>query len=198
IFVQGAELEIPYSFEDGQVTSAEQMNTNFREIQKVVNDNYAQLNKSLGEIEKVVNDSHAQPNKSFDEARPVFLGFTPASAEPLRGDGGIFQLQKACQVWKPNSNICSESELLRSNYNSNAVDELRDSNTWAWVVVEKDYTEFAVRRGPKNDGYVVDTSGSVSFCRVSSGGSVSNLAVDAKGKFEMRACKKSARVACCE
>ena len=62
-----SELNVPNQFEDGQVTSAAQMNANFDAIQAAVNDNHARI------------ESMQQPTKA------VFQGFSTDSMDGGQG-----------------------------------------------------------------------------------------------------------------
>ena len=55
-FPLASELNVPNQFEDGQVTSAQQMNANFEAIQAAVNDNHARI------------ESMQQPTKAVFQA----------------------------------------------------------------------------------------------------------------------------------
>ena len=81
IQAQASELEIPNTFEDGQVTSASEMNANFEAIKAAVNDN----------------------NSRIDAPRSQFVGF---SSTTLDGAGGMFAMQQACHVSFKNSHVC--------------------------------------------------------------------------------------------
>ena len=111
LFAMASELNIPNQFEDGQVTSAEQMNANFEAIQAAVNDNHARI------------ESMQQPTKA------VFQGF---STESMNGGQGLIAMQQACHNFVPGSNICTTSEFAQSSYNENATADLTGS---AWIIV---------------------------------------------------------------
>jgi hypothetical protein len=106
----GSELNVPNQFEDGQVTSAEQMNANFEAIQAAVNDNHARI------------ESMQQPTKA------VFQGF---STESMNGGQGLIAMQQACHNFVPGSHICSTSEFAQSSYNEDAIADLTGS---AWII----------------------------------------------------------------
>ena len=171
MFVQGAEVEIPYTFKDGQVTSAQQMNLNFAAIKKAINENYAELNGD--EI-------------SVGSSR--FIGF---SKEWTNGSEGLFELQRACQVFSSESHVCSAQEISRSKYSEGAMKSIRDGDQ-AWV-----------RGNPQLIGGKdielscwgeQQSSGSPSILDVAREG----LAVNTQGIFSSEPCSLTLRVACCE
>ena len=115
-----SELNVPNQFEDGQVTSAEQMNANFEAIQAAVNDNHARI------------ESMQQP------AKAVFQGF---STESMNGGQGLIAMQQACHNFVPGSHICNITEFAESPYNPQAVESMTGS---AWILsdfslVDTDY-----------------------------------------------------------
>jgi len=85
-------VDIPNQFEDGQVTSASQMNENFQAL-KV-------------EIEAL----KAQFEQSQTPPKVDFKGFS----EPVDSSSGIFNFNKACNTAFPESRICSAKELTFS------------------------------------------------------------------------------------
>jgi hypothetical protein len=107
MFVQGAEIEIPHTFKDGEVTSAKKMNDNFIAIKKAINE----LN-----------------GDEISVASSRFIGF---SNDWIGGSDGLFELQRACQEFSSESHVCSAQELTRSEY-SDAMESIRDG-AQAWV-----------------------------------------------------------------
>lgn len=108
-----SELNVPNQFEDGQVTSAEQMNANFEAIQAAVNDNHARI------------ESMQQPTKA------VFQGF---STDSMNGVQGLIAMQQACHNFVPGSHICNTTEVAESPYNADAAATM--ANSTAWVLIE--------------------------------------------------------------
>jgi hypothetical protein len=103
-----SELNVPNQFEDGQVTSAEQMNANFDAIQAAVNDNHARI------------ESMQQPTKA------VFQGF---STDSMNGGQGLIAMQQACHNFVSGSHICNTTEFAESPFNASAV-ETMSGNAW--------------------------------------------------------------------
>ena len=114
-FALASELNVPNQFEDGQVTSAEQMNANFEAIQAAVNDNHARI------------ESMQQPTKA------VFQGF---STDSMNGGQGLIAMQQACHNFVSGSHICNITEFAESPYNPQAVESMSGS---AWIL-----SDFAV------------------------------------------------------
>ena len=105
-----SELNVPNQFEDGQVTSAAQMNANFEAIQAAVNDNHARI------------ESMQQPTKA------VFQGF---STDSMDGGQGLIAMQQACHNFVPGSHICNTTEFAESPYNASAVETMSGH---AWIL----------------------------------------------------------------
>ena len=104
-----SELNVPNQFEDGQVTSAAQMNANFDAIQAAVNDNHARI------------ESMQQPTKA------VFQGF---STDSMNGAQGLIAMQQACHNFVPGSHICNTTEFAESPYNAEAAATMVNSSAW--------------------------------------------------------------------
>ena len=85
-----SELNVPNQFEDGQVTSAAQMNANFDAIQAAVNDNHARI------------ETMQQPTKA------VFQG---VSTDSMNGGQGLIAMQQACHNFVSGSHICNITEF---------------------------------------------------------------------------------------
>ncbi len=100
-------VEIPNQFEDGQVTSASQMNENFQAL-KV-------------EIEAL----KAQLEQSQTSPKAEFQGYS----EPIRGSSGLGDLAAACDAVSTGSRICLGNELLEAPYNENFV----NPQQFAWI-----------------------------------------------------------------
>ena len=111
-FPLASELNVPNQFEDGQVTSAQQMNANFEAIQAAVNDNHARI------------ESMQQPTKA------VFQGF---STDSMNGGQGLIAMQQACHNFVPGSHICNTTEFAESPYNADAAVTMTYR---AWVLIE--------------------------------------------------------------
>lgn len=122
-FATASELNVPNQFEDGQVTSAEQMNANFEAIQAAVNDNNARI------------ESMQQPTKA------VFQGF---STESMNGGQGLIAMQQACHNFVPGSHICNTTEFADSPYNATAVETMTGN---AWILLDAQTSDLEDRRG---------------------------------------------------
>ena len=104
-------VEIPNQFEDGQVTSASQMNENFQALKAELEAQRALIEANLG------------------NQKVVFQGF---SAESMNGGQGLLAMQQACHNLVPGSHVCKDTEIALSPYNPNA-QNLEGS---AWVLME--------------------------------------------------------------
>ncbi|MDA7826061.1 hypothetical protein N9I73_01685 [Porticoccaceae bacterium] len=104
-------VEIPNQFEDGQVTSASQMNENFQALKAELEAQRALIEANLG------------------NQKVVFQGF---SAESMDGGQGLLAMQQACHNLVAGSHICKDTEIALSPYNPNA-QNLEGS---AWVLFE--------------------------------------------------------------
>ena len=104
-------VEIPNQFEDGQVTSASQMNENFQALKAELEAQRALIEANLG------------------NQKVVFQGF---SAESMNGAAGLLAMQQACHNLVAGSHVCKDTEIALSPYNPNA-QNLEGS---AWVLFE--------------------------------------------------------------
>lgn len=92
-----AEFEIPNEFEDGQVTSASQMNENFQALKAEI------------EILKTqIEEKH--------ESRPTLVGITE---EKFNGAGGLAAMGKACDRMLAKSYVCTYFTLTQSTIAEN-------------------------------------------------------------------------------
>ena len=92
-----AEFEIPNEFEDGQVTSASQMNENFQALKAEI------------EILKTqIKEKH--------QSRPTLVGITE---EKFNGAGGLAAMGKACDRMLAKSYVCRYSDLMLGNIPEN-------------------------------------------------------------------------------
>jgi hypothetical protein len=96
-----AEFEIPNEFEDGQVTSAAEMNANFQAIKAAIN--------------------------ALNTAQPDVVTFQGYSA-PIIGTAGVHAFASACEAVSAGSRICTGDELTLSP-SSNASTDL-DGYAW--------------------------------------------------------------------
>ena len=104
-------VEIPNQFEDGQVTSASQMNENFQALKAELEAQRALIEANLG------------------NQKVVFQGF---SAESMDGGQGMLAMQQACHNLVPGSHVCKDTEIALSPYNPSAQNLEGD----AWVIKE--------------------------------------------------------------
>jgi hypothetical protein len=104
-------VEIPNQFEDGQVTSASQMNENFQALKAELEAQRALIEANLG------------------NQKVVFQGF---SAESMNGGQGMLAMQQACHNLVAGSHVCKDTEIALSPYNLNA----QNLEGEAWVIRE--------------------------------------------------------------
>ena len=104
-------VEIPNQFEDGQVTSASQMNENFQALKAELEAQRALIETNLG------------------NQKVVFQGF---SAESMDGIAGLLAMQQACHNLVAGSHVCKDTEIALSPYNPNA----QNVEGNAWVISE--------------------------------------------------------------
>ena len=170
-----SELNVPNQFEDGQVTSAAQMNANFDAIQAAVNDNHARI------------ESMQQPTKA------VFQGF---STDSMNGGQGLIAMQQACHNFVPGSHICNTTEFAESPYNADAAATMADSS--AWVLIK------AIGVGSSNvtdaSGLSVGNDPSKRTCNGFSqpSSSYSGTIINSSGKVVGAYCDIEYKIACCK
>ena len=171
--VQGSEtskLKIPNTFNENQVISSDEMNTNFKEIETAVND----LDGRLGRL----NDSLG--------ARSQFVGFAD---NMVTGKEGIFKMQKACNNFSSDSHVCNTTEVAQSTYNLNTA--LPDTGeAWILIDIRSALSQFNLNRenSPKTlscDGW-------------NTAKEATGATVTAKGMFKTADCNVANYVACCE
>ena len=167
-FALASELNVPNQFEDGQVTSAEQMNANFEAIQAAVNDNHARI------------ESMQQPTKA------VFQGFTTNS---VNGGPGLIVMQQACHNFIPGSHICNTTEFAESPYNAEAVATMTEN---AWIL--PDFIEFNSSWGATKQGRKIDY-GTIRCNEVSND---YGMLLDTTGHIHYGSCNYPRKVACCK
>ena len=170
-FALASELNVPNQFEDGQVTSAAQMNANFEAIKAAVNDNHARI------------ESMQQPTKA------VFQGF---STESMNGGQGLIAMQQACHNFVPGSHICNTTEFSESPYNAEAATTMTDSTAWILITsvgsnYQKDSTGFLQINNTTHSCYGWANEGGHNGATVTSNGSVIS------GN-----CQYDRKIACCK
>jgi hypothetical protein len=132
-------VEIPNQFEDGQVTSASQMNENFQALK--------------AEIEAL----KSQLDASTESNKVTFVGVTE---EKFAGNGGLIAIGKACDAMVKNSVICTK-DMYRKSIKPEEV----EINGFGWLLEEsssngcRDFTYNA--NGTTNLG--INSYGNVSF-----------------------------------
>ena len=170
-----SELNVPNQFEDGQVTSAAQMNANFDAIQAAVNDNHARI------------ETMQQPTKA------VFQGF---STDSMNGGQGLIAMQQACHNFVPGSHICNITEFAESPYNPQAVESMTGS---AWILsnfsVNDGRSDFVMDKNGIGRYYMNSTV----TCDAWTDQSGSNgTSINDKGDLTTQLCSNSFQVACCK
>ena len=183
-------VEIPNQFEDGQVTSASQMNENFQALKAELEAQRALIEANLG------------------NQKVVFQGF---SAESMDGGQGLLAMQQACHNLVAGSHVCKDTEIALSPYNPNA-QNLEGS---AWVISENRQTTNSVSNGSlfqlsplslhsrKSTLYSFGDDDFGKFDRGCGGwGSINTeflgATVNNVLNFETRSCESQQKVACCK
>ena len=104
-----ADFEVPNQFEDGQVTSASQMNENFQAL-KV-------------EIEALKSQLTSQADNQVN-----FIGY---SEDSMNGGAGFFAMLQACENFASGSHVCNTDEFLGSQYSESAMSTVSGD---AWIL----------------------------------------------------------------
>lgn len=127
VHAQASELEIPNTFQDGQVTSAAEMNANFEAIKAAVNDNHALMNNILS----LLNDTSSEPTG--------FVGFTPTAVDV---EAGMFAIKEQCNNFVPKSRMCNAGEVWQTGVqvSSTVINEVAKSEFEHAVVWRSGYT----------------------------------------------------------
>ena len=175
------EFEIPNEFQNGQVTSASDMNANFLAIKAEL----IELKAELAELDAL----KAQLEASQESEKVVFEGFTEAS---FTGAVGLFAMQQACHNLVPESTICTEKQLLESHHNPAAVNVAGS----AWILSERNYEDgvtFSTFGMNVQNGY-----SAVSNCSGMMSGNGTGSAITESGGFFLSPCSYSNKVACCK
>jgi hypothetical protein len=169
-----SELNVPNQFEDGQVTSAAKMNTNFDAIQAAVNDNHARI------------ESMQQSTKA------VFQGF---STDSMNGGQGLIAMQQACHNFVPGSHICNTTEFAQSPYNADAAATMEGSNAY---ILPDIHTMSGTKQADKftltqtQDGTNLTCGGWYAY-------SGSSVIVASNGSIRSaQSCSLSRKIACCK
>ena len=188
---QSSELEIPNTFEDGQVTSAAEMNANFEAIKAAVNDNNSKLNAS---------DSSAS-------TRSAFQGF---SSGKINGGAGIFAMHQQCEALVSGSHVCTVSEIVQSPSNPNSAATFEaDARAWVFIgesEVNSQSSDLVIPTIGLNIGNYLAAScsgytTSVNSITYSNGVTMNNngaLSVTSLGGFLKSNCSSQLQVACCK
>ena len=183
IQAQASELEIPNTFQDGQVTSASEMNANFEAIKAAVNDN----------------------NSRIDAPRSQFVGF---SSTTLDGAGGIFAMQQACHSFSSNTHICDTSEVNGSVYSESAMASIEEGDE-AWIRVKLAGGQNEYGGGIAEDSSIAYGGGNAQFAAGNmtncegwknnqTSGYVYGATIKDTGGLGYRRCSVSLKVACCK
>jgi hypothetical protein len=182
-------IEIPNQFEDGQVTSASQMNENFQALKAELEAQRALIEANLG------------------NQKVVFQGF---SAETMNGAAGLLAMQQACHNLVAGSHVCKDTEIALSPYNPSA-QNLEGS---AWLISEQHPTTAGVTDAYNGYGRRIQSSplslfqsiGNLNMDGLSRGcdgwGSTSSSkyggTVNSVLNFDTRTCNTQQKVACCK
>ena len=179
-------VEIPNQFEDGQVTSASQMNENFQALKAELEAQRALIEANLG------------------NQKVVFQGF---SAESMDGGQGMLAMQQACHNLVAGSHVCKDTEIALSPYNPNA----QNLEGRAWTLREggslsAPYLDHLFQASPLSLSDIHINAGSStgdyfedSFsCRGWKVTSASGAIVESSLSFSTTTCTNSIKVACCK
>jgi hypothetical protein len=182
-------VEIPNQFEDGQVTSASQMNENFQALKAELEAQRALIEANLG------------------NQKVVFQGF---SAESMDGAQGMLAMQQACHNLVAGSHVCKDTEIALSPYNPSA-QNLEGS---AWLISEQHPTTAGLTASSSGYGRRIQSSplslfqwiGDLNMNGLSRGcdgwGSIDASkyggTVNSVLNFESRTCNTQQKVACCK
>jgi len=180
-----AEFEIPNEFEDGQVTSASQMNENFQALKAELNAQRALLEANLG------------------SQNAVFQGF---SSNTVDGAAGLVAMQQACNNFSSGSHVCTTSEFAQSSYNETAFVDLQDGDT-AWLLINIGGSADGSYSGTVDSieiNGLTSTSSRNTYANGSCWGWTDNnsstygLVVSPSGSISSTSCSNSRPVACCK
>ena len=180
-----ADFEVPNQFEDGQVTSASQMNENFQALKAELNAQRALLEANLG----------AQ--------NTVFQGF---SLNTVDGGAGLVAMQQACNNFSSGSHVCTTSEFAQSSYNETAFVDLQDGDT-AWLLINIGGSADGNYSGTVDSVEINGLTSTSSREYIANGScwgwtdndsSTQGLAVSPSGDVSSVSCSISRPVACCK
>jgi len=137
-----ADFEIPNQFQDGQVTSASQMNENFQALKS--------------EIEALKSQLEA----SAENNKVTFVGVTE---EKFAANVGIFAMGKACDAMVKNSVICT-TDMYRESIKSEEV----EINGAGWLLHDShDNACYDFTYTASNHTNTIDSNGNVSHVHCS-------------------------------
>ena len=171
-------VEIPNQFEDGQVTSASQMNENFQ-VLKV-------------EIEALKSQLTSQANNQVN-----FIGY---SEDSMNGGAGFFAMLQACENFASGSHICNTDEFLGSQYSESAMSTVSGE---AWIlpsVVAATAADNGYGIGWSRNGATFGSTSSYRNCENwgRTENSMAGSAVTGVGRISSRSCDTVLKVACCK
>lgn len=171
-------VDIPNQFEDGQVTSASQMNENFQALK-------AELEVLEARINSLESASMSNNTKS------ILVGFSENS---FSGSAGFGVMNKACTDNYSGSFFCSSKDILESSYNESVLSDLIEK---AWL---RPFTMTS-----DHNGRPIDISGhSDSYGRndcsawTSNGTSSKGLVLTSAGNIVEANCESLFPLACCK
>ena len=164
-------VEIPNQFEDGQVTSASQMNENFQALKVEIE----ALKSQLSEI---------QSNN-----RTQFRGFT---SESMNGAVGFFKMLDACENFVAGSHVCSTDEVLGTRRGDFAMSTATGN---AWILPQiKHPTENETQLGAYIDQDHTFNRNCDNWQNSSNWGTF----INSDGAFGTQQCSSLAKIACCK
>ena len=175
-------VEIPNQFEDGQVTSASQMNENFQALKAELEAQRALIEANLG------------------NQKVVFQGF---SAESMDGGQGLLAMQQACHNLVAGSHVCKDTEIALSPYNS----DVHNLEGKAWVLSDMDSSgagnSAVFSHSPLSLRYYYGNhsdSNMIKSCRgwATNSTTYRGANVSSDLKFQDSLCNSSLKIACCK
>jgi hypothetical protein len=168
-------VEIPNQFEDGQVTSASQMNENFQALK-------AELEVLEARITSL--ESVSIPNNT----KPILVGFSENS---FNGSAGIGAMNKSCTDRYSGSFFCSSKDILESSYNEALLTDLNDK---AWLRP----FNMTANNGRPSDISGINSGSAKNSCYAWTALSGNGLTLTNEGDIGNEDCHSQYPVACCK
>jgi hypothetical protein len=169
-----ADFEIPNQFEDGQVTSASQMNENFQALKS--------------EIEALKSQLTSQADNQVN-----LIGY---SEESMNGGAGFFAMLQACENFASGSHVCNTDELLGSQYSESAMSTVSGD---AWILPSV-VAGTGNGSGWSKNGVTFSSTSSYRNCENwnRTDNNATGSAVWAGGHVSSSSCGSVLKVACCK